>query len=125
MISQHVRLPASHRIISVSPSFIQLKPRRRRGDWLRSGIQGSPGRLYVALRWPRMEHHPSGGEGRSKGPDDLAAVCRINYTAPCIIARPDAPYKTLREMVQWAKANPGQLVFGHSGPWGARICRGR
>jgi tripartite-type tricarboxylate transporter receptor subunit TctC len=58
-------------------------------------------------------------EGRSKGPDDLVAVCRINYSPTIITARPDAPFKTFREMIAWAKANPGQLIYGHTGPWGA------
>jgi tripartite-type tricarboxylate transporter receptor subunit TctC len=57
-------------------------------------------------------------EGRSKGPDDLQAVCRINYSPVMVAARPDAPYKTFKEMIAWAKANPGKLVFGHTGPWG-------
>ncbi|HEX2215750.1 MAG TPA: tripartite tricarboxylate transporter substrate binding protein [Xanthobacteraceae bacterium] len=57
-------------------------------------------------------------EGRSKGPDDLQAVCRINYSPVMVATRPDAPYKTFREMIEWAKANPGKLVFGHTGPWG-------
>ena len=35
-------------------------------------------------------------EGRSKGPDDLIAVCRINYSANNLVARPDAPFKTFR-----------------------------
>jgi tripartite-type tricarboxylate transporter receptor subunit TctC len=58
-------------------------------------------------------------EGRSKGPDDLLAVCRINYSAGMLLTRPDQPFKTLKEMIEWAKANPGKLVFGNSGPWGA------
>jgi tripartite-type tricarboxylate transporter receptor subunit TctC len=58
-------------------------------------------------------------EGRSKGPDDLVAVCRINYSAGMLLTRPDQPFKTLKEMIDWAKANPGKLVFGNSGPWGA------
>lgn len=58
-------------------------------------------------------------EGRSKGPDDLMAVCRINYSPTIITARPDAPFKTFKEMISWAKANPGQLLYGHTGPWGA------
>jgi len=57
-------------------------------------------------------------EGISKGPDELAAVCRINYSAGFIVARSDAPFKTFKEMIEWAKANPGKLVFGNSGPWG-------
>ena len=58
-------------------------------------------------------------EGRSKGPDDFVAVCRVNYSPAVIIARADAPYKTFKEMLTWAKANPGKLVFGNTGPWGA------
>jgi tripartite-type tricarboxylate transporter receptor subunit TctC len=58
-------------------------------------------------------------EGRSKGPNDLLAVCRVNYSAPVIVTRPGLPYKTFKEMIAWAKANPGKLVFGNSGPWGA------
>lgn len=58
-------------------------------------------------------------EGRSKGPDDFVAVCRVNYSPAVIIARADAPYKTFKEMLAWAKANPGKLVFGNTGPWGA------
>jgi tripartite-type tricarboxylate transporter receptor subunit TctC len=58
-------------------------------------------------------------EGRSKGPDDFVAVCRVNYSPAVIIARADAPYKTFKEMLAWAKSNPGKLIFGNTGPWGA------
>jgi tripartite-type tricarboxylate transporter receptor subunit TctC len=58
-------------------------------------------------------------EGRSKGPDDLAAVCRINYSPPIIMVRTDSPFKTFKDVVDWAKANPGKLTFGHTGVWGA------
>lgn len=56
-------------------------------------------------------------EGRSKGPDDLTAVCRINYSAVMVATTPDKPYKTFKEMLAWAKAHPGKLVFGNAGPW--------
>ncbi len=52
-------------------------------------------------------------EGTSKGPDDLLAVCRINYTSGIILVRSDSPFKTYKEMIEWAKANPGKLVFGN------------
>jgi tripartite-type tricarboxylate transporter receptor subunit TctC len=58
-------------------------------------------------------------EGRSKGPDDFLAVCRVNYSPVIFVARADAPYKTFKEMLVWAKSNPGKLVFGNTGPWGA------
>lgn len=58
-------------------------------------------------------------EGRSKGPDDFLAICRVNYSPALIVARADAPYKTFKEMLAWAKSNPGKLIFGNTGPWGA------
>jgi tripartite-type tricarboxylate transporter receptor subunit TctC len=56
-------------------------------------------------------------EGRSKGPNDLEAICRINYSPTIIVTRTDTPYKTFREMIEWAKANPNKLIYGHTGPW--------
>jgi tripartite-type tricarboxylate transporter receptor subunit TctC len=58
-------------------------------------------------------------EGRSAGPDRLIAVARVNYSPALLLARPDAPFKTLKEMVEWAKAHPGELLHATTGPWGA------
>ncbi len=41
-------------------------------------------------------------------------VCLTGYTFG-IASTLDAPFKTLREMVDWAKANPGKLTYGHTG----------
>ena len=56
-------------------------------------------------------------EGRSKGPDDFVAVCRINYSPTFLLSRPDAPFKTFRQMMEWIKANPGKLTASNPGPW--------
>lgn len=46
---------------------------------------------------------------------DLTHIaCLTGYTFG-IAAAPDAPYKTLKEMVAWARANPGKLTYGHTG----------
>ena len=57
-------------------------------------------------------------EGTSRGPNDFEAVCRVNYSPGIILTRPDRPYKTLKETIDWAKVNPGKLVIGTTGPWG-------
>jgi tripartite-type tricarboxylate transporter receptor subunit TctC len=56
-------------------------------------------------------------EGRGKGPDQMEAVCRVNYNPTIIVSRPDAPFKTWKQMMEWAKTNPGKLVIGTPGPW--------
>jgi tripartite-type tricarboxylate transporter receptor subunit TctC len=53
------------------------------------------------------------------GPDQFTSVARINYSAPILAVRADAPYRTFKELVEWAKKNPGKLNFANSGPWGA------
>ncbi len=58
-------------------------------------------------------------EGRSVGPEGLVAVARVNYSPDLFVARPDVPFKNLKEMIAWAKANPGKLIHGNTGPWGA------
>jgi tripartite-type tricarboxylate transporter receptor subunit TctC len=101
------------------PIIIQLKP----------GAGGAIGSDFVSKAAPDGYTLLFGGpgwsstlpaiEGRSKGPDDLVAVCRVSHSPVIITARPDAPFKTFKEMIEWAKANPGKIVFGSSGPWGA------
>ena len=100
------------------PIIIQLRP----------GGGGAIGSEFVAKAAPDGYTLLFGGpgwssafpaiEGRSKGPDDLMAVCRINYSPTIIVCRADAPYKNFKEMIEWAKANPGKLVFANTGPWG-------
>ncbi len=58
-------------------------------------------------------------EGRSKGPDELTGVCRINYNAHMIFVPANAPYKTLKDLIQYIKANPNKIRFGSVGLWGA------
>ena len=41
-------------------------------------------------------------------------VCLTGYTFG-IASTLDAPFKTLKEMVDWAKANPGKLTYAHTG----------
>lgn len=53
------------------------------------------------------------------GPDQFVPVARINYSASFLAVKADAPWKTLRDVVEYAKKNPGKFNFANSGPWGA------
>lgn len=55
--------------------------------------------------------------GRSKGPGELEPVCRITSFYAVYFVRADAPWKNFKEVIAWAKANPGQFVFGNAGTW--------
>ncbi|MFK7762966.1 MAG: Bug family tripartite tricarboxylate transporter substrate binding protein [Roseobacter sp.] len=45
------------------------------------------------------------------GVDDFVPVARINYSPAIFVARADAPFATLEEMVSYATDNPGDLVY--------------
>lgn len=53
------------------------------------------------------------------GPDQFVPVARINYSPAVFAVKGDAPWKTFREVIQWARQNPGKLNFANTGPWGA------
>jgi len=100
------------------PIVIQLKPGGGGAIGSELVAKAAPDGYTLLFGGPGWSTTLPAIEGRSKGPDDLAAVCRINYSPTTIVARADAPYKTFKEMIEWARANPGKLVFANTGPWG-------
>ena len=45
----------------------------------------------------------------------FAPVARVTIETPVLVVRADAPWKTLKEMVEDAKKNPGKFRIGNSG----------
>ncbi|HYZ33554.1 MAG TPA: tripartite tricarboxylate transporter substrate binding protein [Crenalkalicoccus sp.] len=48
-------------------------------------------------------------------PKALAPLCRFALGGAVLYVHPSVPARNLRELVEWAKANPGRLQFGSSG----------
>ncbi|MEJ6004474.1 tripartite tricarboxylate transporter substrate binding protein [Paucibacter sp. AS339] len=46
---------------------------------------------------------------------DLTHIVGLSGYTFGLAATLDAPFKTLKEMVAWARANPGRLTYGHTG----------
>ncbi len=55
---------------------------------------------------------------------DFVPVARTNTAPPSLSVRADSKFKTLKEMIDYAKSNPGKVTFGHSGNWGAAMVPG-
>ena len=56
--------------------------------------------------------------------EDFVAVSRTNTAQPVLVVRNDSPFQTFEELIEYARANPGELRFGHSGNWGAFMVPG-
>jgi tripartite-type tricarboxylate transporter receptor subunit TctC len=48
-------------------------------------------------------------------PQDIAGITQIANLQLALVARPDAPFNTLAELIAYAKKNPGKLVYGTPG----------
>src|SRR6266446_793818 len=46
---------------------------------------------------------------------ELVPICNLVGVPMALIARPTAPYKTVAELVAYAKANPGKVTYGSTG----------
>jgi tripartite-type tricarboxylate transporter receptor subunit TctC len=96
---------------------------------LRPGGGGAVGSQAVARARPDGYTLLFGGSGPNTiyplvqkapiGPDAFVPVARINYSPSVLAVRGDSPWKTFRDLVQYAKQNPGKLNFANTGPWGA------
>jgi len=49
---------------------------------------------------------------------DFAPIIRINEGYQILVVHPDSEWKTLKDFVSYAKANPGKINYGHTGPGG-------
>jgi tripartite-type tricarboxylate transporter receptor subunit TctC len=56
-------------------------------------------------------------DGKSKGPGDLEAIARLSSQYSALWVQTEAPWKTFKDVLAWAKANPGKLTYGNAGTW--------
>jgi tripartite-type tricarboxylate transporter receptor subunit TctC len=50
---------------------------------------------------------------------DFKTIAKINHGQPVFISLSSKPWKNVKELIAYAKKNPGKLKWGHSGVWGA------
>jgi tripartite-type tricarboxylate transporter receptor subunit TctC len=49
---------------------------------------------------------------------DFAPIIRITEGFQILVVHPDSPWKTAKQFVDYSKANPGKINYGHTGPGG-------
>ena len=50
---------------------------------------------------------------------DFKTIAKINHAQPMFISLANKPWKNMKELIAYAKKNPGKINWGHSGVWGA------
>ncbi|MFP6890887.1 MAG: tripartite tricarboxylate transporter substrate binding protein [Nitrospinota bacterium] len=50
---------------------------------------------------------------------DFKTIAKINHGQPVFISLSSKPWKNVKELIAYAKKNPGKIKWGHSGVWGA------
>jgi len=46
---------------------------------------------------------------------DFAPICQFTYLPIVLVANANAPYKTTKELIEYAKAHPGEVTYAHPG----------
>jgi tripartite-type tricarboxylate transporter receptor subunit TctC len=49
---------------------------------------------------------------------NFAAVAKVSESYQILVVHPSSPWKSVKELVDYAKANPGKVNYAHSGPGG-------
>jgi tripartite-type tricarboxylate transporter receptor subunit TctC len=49
-------------------------------------------------------------------PDELVPITNFGSVSNLVIVRKDLPVNSVKELIEYAKANPGKLVYGSQGP---------
>jgi tripartite-type tricarboxylate transporter receptor subunit TctC len=69
-------------------------------------LLGAPGLIISPSLYKKINYDPI---------KDLAPISLLVQNHRAVIVRPSLPFKTLKELVEYARANPGKLNFGTGG----------
>jgi tripartite-type tricarboxylate transporter receptor subunit TctC len=108
--------PLSQEVLG-QPLIIQVRPGGGGAVGIELLHQAKPDGYTLAVGKANWSSILPAIEGRSRGPEDLDAVCRINSAYTFYFVQTSSPIKTIKDMIDYAKANPGKLSFGNSGTW--------
>lgn len=48
--------------------------------------------------------------------EDFDYICQLFYSPQALAVKPDSPFKSLKDVVDYARAHPGELSYGSPGP---------
>ena len=116
-------LDAALEVVLKQRSFSRTSPGRPARSVRNSSRQPSPTATpcsRISCRFPASRRWTSCSAAQPKFTnDDFIPLARIVADPIVMIINTDLPYKTLKELIEDAKANPNKLIFSSSGLYGA------
>lgn len=73
---------------------------------------------YNILSWNTAQTIKTHMQETAYSIDDFKPICNMVAENPYILVKSDCEFETLADLVDWAKANPGELTVGNSGTGG-------
>lgn len=73
---------------------------------------------YNILSWNTAQTIKTHMQETAYSIDDFKPICNMVAENPYILVKADCEFETLADLVEWAKANPGELTVGNSGTGG-------
>jgi len=49
--------------------------------------------------------------------EDIQPICQVVYDPSSIFVRKDSPFKTMEDLINYAKENPGEVTYGGTAVW--------
>ena len=88
--------------------------------WSSLNSERSDGSVIMGVNLPHIIMQPiAKGEKAGYKTEDVNVFAFFHYTPDAILVEASSPYKTLEELMSFAKKNPGQLTFSGSGTYSA------
>ena len=97
------------------PMIVQAKPGGGGAIGVELIAQAKPDGYTIGMGSSNFSSVMPALEGRSRGPEEMEAVCLINVQSYIYVVQASSPYKTIKDVIAYAKANPDKLAFGNSG----------
>lgn len=82
--------------------------------WSQLNGMAGDGHTIMGINLPHIIVKPEQGEVGFKT-DDITAIYMFHYTPDAIVVNADSDFKTLQDLIDYAKANPKKTTFSGSG----------
>lgn len=97
------------------PMVVQAKPGGAGAVGVELVAQAKPDGYTLGMASSNWSSVVPALEGRSRGPEEMEPVCRINVQSYIYMVQANSPFKTIKDLINYAKANPDKVTFGSSG----------